>query len=164
MPNKPPSDPILALLLSRRKQLGLAQQVVADKAGISRRALCSIEGGNDCTLSTLRRLCAALDVKLDALDVARPSAVFATAEEMSERQADRELAEALAVQFLPRDEYSQWLRSSWGRLQRQANKLYPDVARGSVGHARHFKSLAEKNRFDQDRETQFAVDLAMRLQ
>ena len=79
-------------------------------------------------------------------------------------QGDRELAEALAVQSLSRDEYSQWLRSSWGRLQRQANKLYPDVARGSVGHARHFKSLAEKNRFDEDRETQFAVDLAMRLQ
>jgi transcriptional regulator with XRE-family HTH domain len=167
MPNKPDSDPILSLLLSRRKELGLAQQAVADKAGISRRALVSIEAGNDCTLSTLRGLCAALDLKLDALAPPRPSREaksFATAEEMSQHQADRELAEALMVQALPPDEYSRWLHSSWGRLQQQANRLYADVPRSTVGHARHFKSMAEKNRFDEARETQFAVDMAMRLQ
>jgi len=166
MPNKPNVDPILALLVSRRKELRLAQKVVAEKAGISRRALVSIEAGNDCTLSTLRGLCAALDMKLDALAAAGPrrdSKSFATAEEMSEHQADRELAEALTVQSLSPDEFSQWLRSNWGRLQDQANRLYSDVAR-PVGHARHFKSLAQKNRFDEDRETEFAVALAMRQQ
>ena len=64
-----PIDPIVAELLRTRKAKGLRQQEIADKAGISRRSLVSIEAGGDCTLSTLRKLCAALECRpKDLLD------------------------------------------------------------------------------------------------
>lgn len=62
-------DPIVKALASARKEQGLTQQMLADAAGISRRALVAIEGGGDCALSTLRRLLRALDLEL----VAKPA-------------------------------------------------------------------------------------------
>ncbi len=86
---------------------------------------------------------------------------FLSAHEMSEYQADRELAEALRVQRMSPPEFSDWLTSTWGGLQRQANTMYASVSRTSIGQARHFKTLEEKNRFDEKRETEFAVAVAL---
>jgi transcriptional regulator with XRE-family HTH domain len=166
----PKEDPIIAMLLQARKARGLRQQDVADKAFISRRALVSIEAGHDCSLSTLRRLCAALDVDIEAKPAhpsrapvaSAASKVFRTARQMAKHQADREVAEAVRVQSLPPAEFSQWLSSTWGRLQEQANRLYADIPRSPTGHSRSFRTLAEKNRFDEARETDFALQVAMR--
>ena len=162
-------DPIIAKLVQQRKERGLRQQAVADSAGISRRALVSIEAGNDCTLSTLRSLCDVLGVELQATAPTGPASAgiaparaFRSAEALSNHQADRELAEALRVQSMPPAEFANWLTSTWGRLQDQANNLYAGVQRPPVGQSRHFKSLEDKNRFDEERETEFAVAVAMR--
>ncbi len=50
-----------------RLNLNLTQATVAEKAGVSRRALQRLETGEACTLSTLIRVLRALG-KLDALD------------------------------------------------------------------------------------------------
>ncbi|MCS3507495.1 helix-turn-helix transcriptional regulator [Achromobacter sp. JUb104] len=57
-------DPLIETLRQTRKKLGLTQQALADQAGISRRALVAIEGGGDCSLSTLRRLMRVLNLEL----------------------------------------------------------------------------------------------------
>lgn len=57
-------DPLIETLLKARKEQGLTQQELADQAGISRRALVAIEGGGDCSLSTLRRLMRVLNLEL----------------------------------------------------------------------------------------------------
>ncbi len=160
-------DPIVAELVRTRKSKGLRQQETADKAGISRRALVSIEGGGDCTLSTLRGLCAALDIDIES----KPPAVvpqdepvarsFATAEEMSTHQEQRELAEALRVQAMMPFERSKWLASRWGELQRQAASFHRDLPPSPVAAARHFATLDEKNQFDEERETERALQLAL---
>ena len=141
-------DPIIATLVRQRKEQGLRQQEVADNAGISRRALVSIEAGNDCTLSTLRSLCEALGVDL-------------VASAASQDQADRELAEALSVRSMSPRELSDWLASGWGRLQDQANVLYRGVKRPSIGQPRYFANIEDKNRFDEERETEFALAVAL---
>lgn len=158
-------DPsIAAALLSQRKAKGLTQQAVADMAHISRRSLSSIEGGKDCTVSTLVGLCDALDLTLAALPAPPSHAAvrhFLSPQEMSDHQADRELAEALRVQRMQPHERAQWLRSSWGRLQEQANSLYAGVQTGTAG-ARHFRTLEEKNIADRRAETEFALRVAAR--
>lgn len=58
-------DPLVKQLINTRKQLKYTQQNLADMAGISRRALAAIETGGDCTLSTLRALCRALDLDIE---------------------------------------------------------------------------------------------------
>jgi transcriptional regulator with XRE-family HTH domain len=167
--SKHKGDPIIDMLLQARKARGLRQQAVADKAAISRRALVSIEAGRDCTLSTLRRLCEALDVELEArpapkraLVDRRSSNMFRTAGEASNHQADRELAEALRVQCLPPLEFARWLSSTWDRLQQDANRLYSGMPRPGAGHSRSFRTIEEKNRFDARRDTQFAIAVATR--
>ena len=163
-----PVDPIVAELLRARKVLGLRQQDVADKAGISRRSLGTIESGGDCTLSTLRRLAAALAVDIEPRSTAALPAHtgplargFATAQEMSTHQEQRELAEALRVQAMMPFERSKWLASTWGALQRQALSFAGDLASPRPGAARHFATPDEKNRFDEQRETEHALQLAL---
>lgn len=166
-----PVDPIVAELFRARKKKGLRQQEVADKAGISRRSLVSIEAGGDCTLSTLRGLCSALGVDIEPRShaVAGPSAPlpappargFATAHEMSTHQEQRELAEALRVQAMLPFERSRWLASTWGALQRQSLGFPKDLAPVDGGAARHFATPDAKNRFDEQRETERAMRLAL---
>ena len=64
--SRSPLDPLVVQILEARKQQGYTQQNLADIAGISRRALAAIETGGDCTLSTLRSLCAALELDIQA--------------------------------------------------------------------------------------------------
>lgn len=71
-------------------------------------------------------------------------------------QLDREVAEALRVQSMCPDERYEWLRESWGYLQRQADFLYADLPdRKPAVHS--FATLEEKNRFDEAREIDFAL-------
>lgn len=89
---------------------------------------------------------------------------FKTAAEMSANQADRELAEALRVQSLSGDDFSRWLQATWGHLQDQGNELYASIPHTSDRRVLHFKTMQEKNRFDADRETAFAVQVSMARQ
>lgn len=133
-------------------------------AHISRRSLSSIEGGKDCTVSTLLGLCDALSLTLSALP-AEPTLAdrrhFRTPQEMSDHQAYRELTEALRVQRMQPLERAQWLRDNWGRLQEQANSLYGGVPARTVG-ARHFRTIEEKNIADRLAETEFALQVVAR--
>lgn len=61
---RPPLDSLVQEIVDARKHLGYSQQNLADMAGISRRALAAIETGGDCTLSTLRALCGALEIEI----------------------------------------------------------------------------------------------------
>ncbi|MBC5765633.1 helix-turn-helix domain-containing protein [Ramlibacter albus] len=163
-----PLDPIVSELVRARKARGLSQQEVADKAGISRRALVAIEAGGDCTLSTLRGLCAALGVDLTPSWTSAGDELharsFATADAMSAHQEQREVAQALRVQAMLPFERARWLASTWGALQRQAVGLQRHSKPASAGSARHFASMDAKNRFDEQREMQSALDLALSRQ
>ncbi len=165
--NQTQIDPIVAELLRTRKSRGLRQQEVADKAGISRRSLVSIEAGGDCTLSTLRSLFAALGLEINttappALAPPAPSVrSFATAEAMSAHQEQRELSEALRVQAMMPYERSMWLDSTWGALQSQAQGFHQDLKPASLRAVRHFATMDEKNRYDEERETEQALLLAL---
>lgn len=66
-------DPLVAVIVKKRKERKLTQETVAAAAGISRRALVMIEGGGDCTLSTLRRLYSTLDIELETNAPQRPT-------------------------------------------------------------------------------------------
>lgn len=66
-------DPLVAVVLTRRKELRWSQAKLAEAAGISRRALVMIEKGGDCNLSTLRRLHTCLDITLQACTLQKPT-------------------------------------------------------------------------------------------
>lgn len=98
----------------------------------------------------------------DAAAPAGPDAAargFKTAGEMSAHQADRELEQALRVQSLSGRAYSRWLQSSWGRLQTQGNELFANAPPPPRREVFHFKTMAEKNRFDADLETARAMQI-----
>lgn len=78
-------DPLVAVVVRRRKQQGWSQTKLAETAGISRRALVMIEKGGDCTLSTLRRLHTCLDITLQACSAPRPTLDDMNAENERER-------------------------------------------------------------------------------
>ncbi|MGE0331898.1 MAG: helix-turn-helix domain-containing protein [Ramlibacter sp.] len=163
-----PADPLVAVLLQTRKSKGLRQQDVADRAGVSRRSLVSIEGGGDFTVSTLRGLCAALGVDIELRPAAGPAGEanrapsFTTAQDMAAHQAERELDQALRVQAMLPFERSRWLASTWGALQGQALALHQQLApHAAEGTARHFPTPQAKNQFDEERETAQAVQLAL---
>jgi DNA-binding XRE family transcriptional regulator len=59
-------DPLIQDIVRTRKSQRLTQQQVADLAGVSRRTIVLIESGGDCTLSTLRRICTALGLQINA--------------------------------------------------------------------------------------------------
>lgn len=52
---------------AQREAAGLTQQTLATRAQISLRTLSRIEGGEDCTVSTLARIAKALDIPLGQL-------------------------------------------------------------------------------------------------
>lgn len=64
-------DPLIDTLVDARKAQRLTQADLSGSAGLSRRALVSIEAGGDCTLSTLRRLFQVLDMDIRAMPVQR---------------------------------------------------------------------------------------------
>jgi hypothetical protein len=80
---------------------------------------------------------------------------------MSTHQEERELAEAMRVQAMTSSERSKWFASTWGALQRQAILLNDNLPPVFGGGARHFATPDEKNRFDEQRETEQAVQLAL---
>ncbi len=59
-------DPLIQDIVRTRKSQRLSQQQVANIAGVSRRTIVLIESGGDCTLSTLRRICTALGLQINA--------------------------------------------------------------------------------------------------
>lgn len=81
---------------------------------------------------------------------------FATADELSNYQNDREVKEALRVQSMTDVERFQWLVTNWGRLQEAANTLFVNAPERPAT-ARCYASMDEKNRFDREREVQFAL-------
>lgn len=86
---------------------------------------------------------------------------FPTIEAMSAYQEERELAEALRVQTMSPQERSQWLRDNWGPLQAQAASFFSYWKPDGEPRAMHFATLDEKNRFDEQREIERAVRLAI---
>lgn len=66
-------DPLVRVIVTKRKQLRWSQAKLAEIAGISRRALLMIEMGGDCNLSTLRRLHTCLDIVMQAGSVQTPT-------------------------------------------------------------------------------------------
>lgn len=66
-------DPLVAPIRKERRKLKITQADLARMAGISRRTLVLIEGGGDCTLSTLRRLYTALALDVEARPFRRPT-------------------------------------------------------------------------------------------
>lgn len=86
---------------------------------------------------------------------AQPSGVraFKSVAELDRFQRDREVAMAVRVQAMkPRNRFK-WLSASWGTLQRQP---LAQPARRKVS-ARHFESIAEKNRHDEALEIAAAL-------
>ena len=75
-------DPIVARVIAARKEQGYSQQSLAEMAGISRRALAAIETGGNCTLTTLRSLCGALDLDLNIQET--PAHTMPTLDEVVE--------------------------------------------------------------------------------
>jgi len=70
---EPHLDPLVAIVLTRRKELRWSQAKLAEVAGISRRALIMIEKGGDCNLSTLRQLHMCLDISMQACIPKKPT-------------------------------------------------------------------------------------------
>ncbi len=73
IPKRPQLDPLVGVVVTKRKQLRWSQAKLADAAGISRRALLMIEKGGDCNLSTLRRLHTCLDIVMQAGSAQAPT-------------------------------------------------------------------------------------------
>ena len=49
----------------RRREWGLTQQQVAEKAKITYQSVLNAESGKSCTLETLRKICGVLDLKIE---------------------------------------------------------------------------------------------------
>ena len=87
---------------------------------------------------------------------ASPSAVYPL-ESHGSLQEDRELVEALRVQAMSDHQRSVWLKSVWGRVQRNAAHFQTSAV-VHLGGARHFSTPEEKNKFDEARELVFAME------
>jgi transcriptional regulator with XRE-family HTH domain len=92
-------DPLVQQILDVRKRQDLTQEALSASSGVSRRAIAHMEAGGDVTLSTLRRLCQALNVELQVADPAadtvsgrrkRPTLDDVTEEHRQERFGPRE--------------------------------------------------------------------------
>lgn len=87
---------------------------------------------------------------------------FQTVEEMADYQADRERQEALRVQSMSPEERLQWLTENWGRLQDSASSLFSDLPqRPKI--ARCYASMEEKNKFDEARELELALQRSVMI-
>lgn len=85
---------------------------------------------------------------------------FHTAEAMSDHQANREVKEAMRFGTMsPSDKYV-WLTENWDPLQAAASSLYSRLPQG-VATVRYFATPEEKNRFDEDREIERALQMQM---
>lgn len=83
---------------------------------------------------------------------------FETAQALSDYQMERELQEALRVQDMTPAARWQWLQEEWGRLQDSAALLSTNDQ--TTPHAaRSYATLSEKNRFDEARELQQALQM-----
>jgi hypothetical protein len=83
---------------------------------------------------------------------------FESVEALSEYQAEREVREALRVAAMtPAERYS-WLKENWGRLQDSGSLLFAGSMPRQAA-ARCYASLEEKNRFDEQREIERALQL-----
>jgi DNA-binding XRE family transcriptional regulator len=78
-------DPLVSVVVAKRKQLRWSQARLAQAAGISRRALLMIEKGGDCNLSTLRRLHSCLDIVMQASSAPTPTLDDMNAQNARER-------------------------------------------------------------------------------
>jgi DNA-binding XRE family transcriptional regulator len=78
-------DPLVRVVLAKRKQMRWSQTKLAQAAGISRRALLMIEKGGDCNLSTLRRLHTCLDIVMQASRAQAPTLDDMNAQNAKER-------------------------------------------------------------------------------
>ncbi len=88
---------------------------------------------------------------------------FETAQAMSDHQAERELQEALRVQVMTPAARWLWLQETWGRLQDSAAFLSPnDLPMPSA--ARSYATWEEKNRFDEARELNQALQMPLHRQ
>ncbi len=58
-------DEIGSLFLSRRKELGLTQEQLGDKVGVTKSEISKIENGRGLTFSTINKLSEALDVSAE---------------------------------------------------------------------------------------------------
>jgi hypothetical protein len=85
-----------------------------------------------------------------------------TARALSDRQAERELCEALRVQSMTPAARWQWLQDEWGSLQDSA-ALLSFNAEPAQHAARSYATLIEKNQFDEDRELQQALKMSIHL-
>ena len=67
------SDKICRKIRLERQKLGLSQEEFADKAGLSRNAICKIESGKvSPTLETLEKIASGLEMELvDLIDVTK---------------------------------------------------------------------------------------------
>lgn len=83
---------------------------------------------------------------------------FQTAQDMADYQAEREVQEALRVQFMAPAARFAWLEENWGRLQNSAPLFNFHVQRPPAT-ARCYASLNEKNRFDDERELRQALQI-----
>jgi DNA-binding XRE family transcriptional regulator len=83
--NQDQLDPLVRVVLDKRKQLRWTQTRLAEAAGISRRALLMIEKGGDCNLSTLRRLHTCLDIVMQASRAQAPTLDDMNAQNAKER-------------------------------------------------------------------------------
>ena len=88
---------------------------------------------------------------------------FETAQAMSDHQAERELQEALRVQDMTPAARWLWLQETWGCLQDSAALLSPnDLPMSSA--ARSYATWEEKNRFDEARELNQALQMPIHRQ
>jgi hypothetical protein len=83
---------------------------------------------------------------------------FETAQAMADDQAEREVQEALRVQQMTSAARFAWLQENWGRLQNGASLFNANVPRPPAA-ARCYASMDEKNRFDDERELQQALQI-----
>lgn len=83
---------------------------------------------------------------------------FETEQAMSDYQSERELQEALRVQSMAPPDRMLWLQQNWGRLQDGAATFISNMP-SSPGASRCYGSMEEKNRFDDQRELTFALQM-----
>jgi DNA-binding XRE family transcriptional regulator len=83
--NQDQLDPLVRVVLAKRKQMRWSQTKLAQAAGISRRALLMIEKGGDCNLSTLRRLHTCLNIEMQAGSTQAPTLDDMNAQNATER-------------------------------------------------------------------------------
>lgn len=89
---------------------------------------------------------------------------FSDLNAMSQHQRTRELDEALRVRSLPTAAFSIWLRRSLDPLQKLVGPTLEAENALMFSRVRHFRSEAEKQRYEEQMELQRALHLALSRQ